>query len=312
MAGEKHHNITDCSELMSHVSMLDFILLQIVMFVLMTTFMIYPLPRRGYTLQEYLGLALEFLNAFDIMDMTGDIAFARKYGGVWRATFFISLGISSLSLAFPIKIESDDFIWPQKIVVCATINEVERRNDIDCEEGKVDVDDVAHAYTNNLHVVDIELDTGTVMAAAKSKAARRSGSFIVPAVIEAHEVGDKNNHIDLNMHPVDNPKVKNSSSSPMPSRRPSFVTCHEIIKEPYKDKRLIGETRKKMFKIIVTLIFTDVMFAGLRFKIMVTEKSAEHGFNMFLKNVILACLHLFYFSKYLRNLFIHRQESSRS
>ena len=42
------------------------------------------------------------------------------------------------------------------------------------------------------------------------------------------------------------------------------------------------------------------MFASIRFKIMVAEKSIEHGFNMVVKNIILAGLHTSYLVQMLR------------
>ena len=52
--------------------MYDFILLQLVMLVMLLTFVIYPLPRRAYTYSEYIAVGVEFINAFDTMDMIGD------------------------------------------------------------------------------------------------------------------------------------------------------------------------------------------------------------------------------------------------
>ena len=56
---------------------------------------------------------------------------------------------------------------------------------------------------------------------------------------------------------------------------------------------------RKFLKALLTLIFVDICFATIRLKVMLTEQSVELGFNMVVKNFILAFLH----SSYLLNLF---------
>ena len=51
---------------------------------------------------------------------------------------------------------------------------------------------------------------------------------------------------------------------------------------------------RKLLKALFTLIFVDILFATIRLKVMITEKSVELGFNMVVKNFILAFLHLSY------------------
>ena len=51
---------------------------------------------------------------------------------------------------------------------------------------------------------------------------------------------------------------------------------------------------RKFLKALLTLIFVDICFATIRLKVMLTEQSVELGFNMVVKNVILAILHLSY------------------
>ena len=65
------------------------------------------------------------------------------------------------------------------------------------------------------------------------------------------------------------------------------------------NEKLVEETLK-ILKVLFTLVFVDIMFASIRFKIMVAEKSIEHGFNMVVKNIILAGLHTSYLVQMLR------------
>ena len=60
---------------------------------------------------------------------------------------------------------------------------------------------------------------------------------------------------------------------------------------------------RKILKALFTLVFVDISFATIRLKVMLTEQSAELGFNMVVKNSILACLH----SSYLFHMWYIRQ-----
>ena len=99
--------------------MSDFIFLQMVMPLLMFSFIIYPLPQKAYVLSEYLGIALEFMNAFDIMDMLSDLSFALQYGTIWVVVYYLSMSISAILIAFPVKIENEDFVWQKRLVICS-------------------------------------------------------------------------------------------------------------------------------------------------------------------------------------------------
>ena len=155
------------------ISMTDYIMLHVPMVILLLAYMLYPFPKRAYVLGEYLAIAIEFINAFDIMDMQSDIKFVIHYGPAWVALYYASLGTSTVLLAFPIKIEDDT---------------------------------------------------------VESKSSTKFGFW-------------------------------------------------------------------KTIKALFVVIFTDVLFATIRLKIMIDEKSAEYGFNMAVKNILLAILHFCYLLK---------------
>ena len=61
------------------------------------------------------AIAVEFLNAFDILDMVTDIGCIQTYEVGWFILYFIALGVSSLLLACPAGLDKDDDDDPQKI-----------------------------------------------------------------------------------------------------------------------------------------------------------------------------------------------------
>ena len=63
---------------------------------------------------------------------------------------------------------------------------------------------------------------------------------------------------------------------------------------------------RKFLKALLTMVFVDIFFATIRLKVMLTEHSVKLGFNMVVKNLILALLHLLYLS----NLFWLRHQLS--
>ena len=89
------------------ISMTDYIMLHVPMVILLLAYMLYPFPKRAYVLGEYLAIAIEFMNAFDIMDMQSDIKFVIHYGLFWVVLYYASLGTSTVLLAFPVKIEDE-------------------------------------------------------------------------------------------------------------------------------------------------------------------------------------------------------------
>ncbi|XP_065657757.1 uncharacterized protein LOC105844167 isoform X1 [Hydra vulgaris] len=213
----------------------DFIILQMAMPVLLLTFIIYPLPQRAYSGAEYLAIALEFMNAFDIMDMVPDIFYIRGYGIGWFVIFYTSLGISVIMLSFPVKIETDNIFWPDLLIKSSSV-------------AKNILKENSCSLSNNPHTI---VTSNTV--------------------------------------------TNEQSTSSISRMQQNSITKKKALK--YRNSILL-----KVLKSFFTIIFMDGCFALIRFKIMINESSAEIGFNMFVKNVILATLHLIYFVKHLRNL----------
>ena len=68
----------------------------------------HPFPDKRYSFSEKVAIGMEFLNAFDMMDLIPDIIWFQKYSPGWKAYFFIALGVSALMLSFPIALTEDD------------------------------------------------------------------------------------------------------------------------------------------------------------------------------------------------------------
>ncbi|XP_057289546.1 uncharacterized protein LOC130612258 [Hydractinia symbiolongicarpus] len=85
-----------------------FVVFQIVMIILVLTHLIYPFPNRHYKRGELYAIGIEFLNAFDIMDLVADIGYVQSYQTGWLVCFFIATGVSTVLLAFPCGLEDRD------------------------------------------------------------------------------------------------------------------------------------------------------------------------------------------------------------
>lgn len=75
---------------------------------------LYPYPiRRGNKNHDHFAIAIELLNAYDIMDVVDNISCIQTYSTVWFAIFFIALAVSAFHLAFPIGLTEKDRCDPQ-------------------------------------------------------------------------------------------------------------------------------------------------------------------------------------------------------
>ncbi|XP_066920562.1 uncharacterized protein [Clytia hemisphaerica] len=263
-----YNNITNCKttdqDIATHEPMYDFILLQLVMLVMLLTFVIYPLPQRAYTYSEYIAVGMEFINAFDTMDMIGDLVFVRNYGYGWMTVYYLSLGVTAVLIAFPVKIEEEDIFWSSRQPLVVT-----------SESGILG--------QSMISILDAPVTFET--------------PFAVQTVHKRSSVTsmDVTNSKQSNQQKMNTITPSSTSSPIMDSPTDdTFVTTR--IKRTTLDRYAMqfSMTRKKIIKASLTMIFTDAFFAMLRFKIMVAEQSAVHGFNMFVKNVILFCLDFSY------------------
>ena len=77
------------------------------------TYILYPYPDRKYERGEKAAIAIEFLNAFDIMDLVENIGCIQSYTVGWVRLFYIALAVSTILLAFPVGLTEDDEHDPQ-------------------------------------------------------------------------------------------------------------------------------------------------------------------------------------------------------
>ena len=83
--------------------------------------MLYPYLQRKPNSNENLAIAIELLNAYDIMDMVENITCFQTYSTVWLGFFYMSLIISALHVAFPISLTEEDEKDPLKGRVLSSI-----------------------------------------------------------------------------------------------------------------------------------------------------------------------------------------------
>ena len=110
---------------------------------------------------------------------------------------------------------------------------------------------------------------------------------------------NKNNQIEHKENspiPIDESVDKDGSAF---VRRPEI--CQEFIR--FNEKKSLF----KIVKVSVVMVFIDIMFATIRFKVMITQQSVHHGFTMIVKNFILAVLHLFYLLRMLKIYIVNRK-----
>ena len=222
----------------------DFIFLQIAAPLIFFTFILYPRHGQTFQLNDYLGLALQLINIFDIMGMVSGLNFINDYGGAWLAVYYVSIGTAILLIAFPVKISSDDIKWSNKL------------------ESKLN-GETTNLLSNHNHTVAQFINNGY-------------GSLNNP------EIGTSTDLVNLEN-----------------SQRASNLS---------KQQR---EDLIKILKVSFTLVFIDIMFASMRFKIMVAENSVGYWFNLMVKNIILASLHASYLLRMLR-IYVLTEKKLRS
>lgn len=284
-------NFTQFASLV-HVSIeeSEYVIFQVAMIILLLTYIIYPLPRRSYDIGAYLALAIEFLNAFDIMDMLGDIAFIRNYDVGWRSIYYLSMGISVLLLSFPINIEDDFVDFPRYFFDLAARvmrSRKERKNvvtgakvntgfHVEVKDGSAEVDCICVLKKGDMNDGSEIQKSGREKHQTQESEVNRAGEEIV---FKTQRPGNEELCAADRGHNIES-KLKRKTTRVEP----------------------ICETWKRFAKTAATIIFTDVMFATIRLKIMIEEHSVDHGFNMVVKNLILAILHFLYVLKHTKTI----------
>ena len=84
---------------------------------------LYPYPQRVFDEQdpdesiqrsnERFTIAIEFLNAYDIMDLVENVMYIQTYSTGWVVVFYLALVVSTFHLAFPISLTEEDSNDPQ-------------------------------------------------------------------------------------------------------------------------------------------------------------------------------------------------------
>ena len=84
---------------------------------------LYPYPQRVFDEQdpdesiqrsnERFTIAIEFLNAYDIMDLVENVMCIQTYSTGWVVVFYLALVVSTFHLAFPISFTEEDSNDPQ-------------------------------------------------------------------------------------------------------------------------------------------------------------------------------------------------------
>ena len=75
--------------------------------------MVYPYPQRSNKPDKHFAIAIEALNAYDIMDFVEIITCIQTYSTGWLVLFFIVVAVSTLRMAFPISLTEEDEDNPQ-------------------------------------------------------------------------------------------------------------------------------------------------------------------------------------------------------
>ena len=108
-----------------------------------------------------------------------------------------------------------------------------------------------------------------------------------------------------------NNQIEHKENSPIPIDESVDKDGSAFVRSPEICQEFIRFNEKKsLFKIVkvsVVMVFIDIMFATIRFKVMITQQSVHHGFTMIVKNFILAVLHLFYLLRMLKIYIVNRK-----
>ncbi|XP_057317724.1 uncharacterized protein LOC130662810 isoform X1 [Hydractinia symbiolongicarpus] len=84
----------------------DYILLQLSVVLLSINYFIFPYPKRRFRTGEIFAVSLEFLDAFDMLDLITDTGCVQTYEEGFQLIYYISLTVTALLLAFPISMEA--------------------------------------------------------------------------------------------------------------------------------------------------------------------------------------------------------------
>ena len=93
------------------ISSKGFVLLHSASPLLLVTYTLYLRTYEPFELPDYLGLAMELINIFDIMEIMADLRYIIPCGTLWIVIYHTAVGMAVILLSFPVQISSDDLAW---------------------------------------------------------------------------------------------------------------------------------------------------------------------------------------------------------
>ncbi|XP_057317727.1 uncharacterized protein LOC130662810 isoform X4 [Hydractinia symbiolongicarpus] len=94
----------------------DYILLQLSIVLININYFIFPYPKRRFRTGEIFAVSLEFLDAFDMMDLITDTGCVQTYDDGYQVIYYMGLIITAFLLAFPVSMEKKEIRLVRKAV----------------------------------------------------------------------------------------------------------------------------------------------------------------------------------------------------
>ena len=135
----------------------------------MVTYTLYPRTHEPFELPDYLGLAMELINIFDIMEMIADLKHIISCGTIWVLTYHTAVGMALILLSFPVQISSDDLAWTM-VPLEKKSHEAEKRE-------KTLENEKSHTNSNVSNDETTEVETGLIQKPGTSPESDLPGSL---------------------------------------------------------------------------------------------------------------------------------------
>lgn len=108
-------------------------------------------------MKDYLGLAMELINVFDIMEMMADFKYMHKYERIWEVLYYMAIGMAMVLISFPIEISADDLTCSRKSnrkkIKSDEINELQNLTISDDKDDGFEDEDQADYATYNMKIL---------------------------------------------------------------------------------------------------------------------------------------------------------------
>ena len=179
-------------------------------------------------------------------------------------------------------------MWPQNIKITSTTDKLANGSAVDGVEGSISILDAPVVFETDFAIQTVYVKTDGGVGNNNSQTRRVSNDTTDSCQTR------KNNR----------PSSANAISTKQQQRNGDSQRITTKLKKTALERYALhfSEAQKKVIKVLLTVICTDLFFAIIRFKIMIEERSAVHGFNMFVKNMILFCLHSSYLLQHVHSL----------